>query len=375
MDRSVCIEEVDSRRARRDFIELPRALYRGDPYWVPPLWAEERKAWSPRHNPVLAHSDCTLLLARRGGVPVGRILAYVDHNFNSFYSSRIGFFGGFECRDDPEAAAALLARAEGWLAARGMGVVRGPVNAVSESLGFLVEGFGRSPAFLSPYNPPYYNRFVLEAGYAKVKDLLVYEGDAQNSYRIPERFLRFAEKLPARRPTLSVRRFDPRRLREEAQAIWRLSNLALRHNWGYVPLDRRELEDMVRRLKPVADPDAIWFVEDRGLPVAFALGFPDLNVIIKRIGGRLFPFGLFRLLLGARRLRDYRLFGLAVDPRYHGLGLDVFLYVQLYRALAPRGVRLEANWVLEDNLRIRNALEKLKLRRIRTYRIYEKRPG
>jgi GNAT superfamily N-acetyltransferase len=129
---------------------------------------------------------------------------------------------------------------------------------------------------------------------------------------------------------------------------------------------------MFRKLKPIADPEAIWFVEDHGTPVGFALGFPDLNMILRRIGGRLFPLGIFQLLFGIRRITDYRLFGLAVLPEYHGKGLDVLLYLQIYKALSPRIRRLEANYILEDNPRIRNALEKLHLDLVKTYRVYEK---
>ena len=129
---------------------------------------------------------------------------------------------------------------------------------------------------------------------------------------------------------------------------------------------------MFRKLKPIADPQAIWLVEDRGKPVGFALGFPDLNVVLRRTGGRLFPFGFLHLLLGLRKVRDYRLFGLAVLPEYHGRGLDVLLSMELFRALAPRIRRLEANYILEDNLKIRNALEKLGLDLVKCYRVYEK---
>lgn len=82
--------------------------------------------------------------------------------------------------------------------------------------------------------------------------------------------------------------------------------------------------------------------------------------------------GFLQLLFGIRSVTDYRLFGLAVLPQYHGKGLDVLLYLQIYKALSPRIRRLEANYVLEDNLRIRNALEKLRVDRVKTYRVYEK---
>jgi ribosomal protein S18 acetylase RimI-like enzyme len=368
---SVSVTEVRAGRGFREFLRLPEALYRDDPNWSPPLWADERRTFTPG-NPVLAHSDYRLLLARRDGRPAGRVLAYVDHSFNGFYKSSTGFFGSFES-EDQEAADALLAEAESWLASRGMNTVRGPINPVSECWGFLLEGHGRPATFMSPYNPPRYNDYARGRGYAKVKDLLVYEADALEGYRIPERFLEFRRRLLERRPSLAVRRLDLRKLDREAEAIWRISNEAVSGNWGYVPLDREELAGVLRQLKPIADPDAIWMVEDSGKPVGYALGFPDLNILLRRIRGRLLPFGFLTLLTRARRLRDYRLFGLAVLPAYHGLGLDVLLYVSLFEALQPRGVHLEANYILEDNPRIRNALEKLQLTQTKVYRVYEKR--
>ena len=112
--------------------------------------------------------------------------------------------------------------------------------------------------------------------------------------------------------------------------------------------------------------------EHGGVPVGYALGFPDLNVILRRIGGRLLPLGFLRILLGAKKVRDHRLFGLAVMPEWQGRGLDVLLYLQLYRALRHRIRRMEANYILEDNRRIRNALEKLDLELVKTYRVYER---
>jgi GNAT superfamily N-acetyltransferase len=259
--------------------------------------------------------------------------------------------------EDFTAALALDDAAGEWLSGRGMDRVRGPIHPVAESWGFLERGFDTPPVFMAPYNPPYYNEFMDRLGYAKAKDLLAYEGSTENGYRLPARFESFAEKLLARHPGLGVRK---------------LSNVAVADNWGFVPLDRGELMDMLKRLKPIADPEAIWFVEDRGRPVGYALGFPDLNIILKRIGGRLFPFGFLQVLFGVKKVKDYRLFGLAVLPEYHGMGLDVLLYIQLHRSLSGRIRRLEANYILEDNVKIRNALEKLDLELVKSYRVYEK---
>ena len=132
------------------------------------------------------------------------------------------------------------------------------------------------------------------------------------------------------------------------------------------------MRSVFKRLKPIVDRDAVWFVEDEGRPVGYALGYPDINPLLKAIRGRLLPLGFIRLLKGLKKLQEYRLFGLAVLPGYHGQGLDVLLYMSLFEALSPKIMRLEANYILEDNAKIRNALEKLKLEQVKTYRVYEK---
>ena len=365
------IVEVKNRKDLRQFAYLPKALYGGDPYWAPPLWSQEKGAYKKK-NPILSQSDYALFLARREGRVVGRNLVYIDHTFNRFYKSRTGFFGAFECRKDIEAARALLLRAERWLQARDMEAIRGPIHPIAESWGFLYDGFTRSPVFMAPYNPPYYNDFCLDLGFRKVKDLLAYEARPKKEYKIPARFSDFAEKLLSRKPNLTLRRINRKNLLSDAEQIWKISNTAYQNNWGYVPLNRDVLTDMIKKLKIIMDEDAIWFVEDAGTPVGYALGFPDLNVILKKIKGRLLPFGFVKLLTGIKKVKDYRLFGLAVLPEYQNLGLDVLLYMKLYEALSPKILRLEANYILEDNAGIRNALEKLNLDHIITYRIYEK---
>ncbi len=205
-----------------------------------------------------------------------------------------------------------------------------------------------------------------------MKDLLVYDADIGKGYQLPLRVNGFYDKFLKRYPDIRIRRIDMKRIKEDAHAIWEISNTALADNWGYVPVDLPVMEDMLRKLQLIVDPDAVWIVEDKGKPVGFCLGFPDINVILKKTGGRLFPFGWFTLLTGVKKLRDYRLFGLAVHPDWQGKALDSLMYIHLYNNLAAKKVRMEANYILEDNLRIRNALEKLGMNRIKTYRIYEK---
>lgn len=364
---------VHSKKSLRDFIYLPERIFRDHPCFVPPIWSDEYKAYSSEGNPILAKSDFELLLVQNDkGKAIGRTIVYIDQTFNLFNHSNIGFFGAFECIDDELAAKMLILAAENWLRSKGVQSIRGPINPTAENWGFVLEGYDRPPVYLSPWNPPYYHAFFTAAGYEKAKDLLVYEADLLDGYQLPKRYEGFQEKYIKRHPGIRIRRLNMHHIKADAKAIWEISNVALADNWGYVPVELPVMEDMLKKLKLIVDPDAVWIAEYKGQAVGFCLGFPDINIIMKRINGHLLPYGWAELIFGAKKLRDYRLFGLAVHPDWQDKALDALMYEQLYNSLAAKKVRMEANYILEDNLRIRHALEKLGMQRIKTYRIYEK---
>lgn len=368
---SIEVKKVSKGKLLRQFINLPRVLNINDPLWVPQISLFERLDYIHGKNAVLARSEHLLLLAREGGRPAGRLIAYIDPRYNDHYGASMGFFGAFESVNNPAVSEALFKTAESWFKNHGITDVRGPIDPVAECWGFLLEGES-SPVFMSPHNPVYYNSLVEKCGYDGVKKLFVYEADGGEDYILPERLSSFSDRLLRQKKNISVRRIVPSKIETEAEHILNILNTAVSGNWGYVPVGSDEMKDLTAKLKLIIDKDAIWFVEDNGVPVGCALGYPDINILVKQIDGRLFPFGFIKFLRGRKKLKDYRLWGLAVLPEYQGQGLDVLLYVSLYRALKPKGIRLEANYVLEDNLRIINALEKLKLERIKSYRVYEK---
>jgi len=363
---------VANRRDMREFVQFPKKLYKDNAYWVPPLWHEERHAYNGKSNVMLRDNEHCLFLIREGRKTLGRVLVYIDASFNSYYHTSIGFFGAFECEDDVEATGLLLGGACNWLQERNIRTLRGPIHPIAESWGFLLKGYDSLPVLMAPYNPPYYHTLMEGFGLEKIKDLLAYEADIDGDYRIPPRIEAFTKQLLKRRPNLSVRNIDISNLMIDAEHIWRISNTSIADNWGFVPVDIAVMQDMVRRLKPLLDPHAVWFVQDNGIPVGYALGFPDPNALFKAIDGKLLPFGFIRLLWGKRKIGRYRLFALGTLPQYHGMGLDVLLYQALHEALRGKGILLEANYILEDNYKIRNALEKLELKRTKEYRIYEK---
>lgn len=366
--------EVSNKKQMQMFVELPKKLMSGYEHYVPPIWMDERNAYTGKNNPILKNSKFTLLLLLDElDKAIGRCIAYVDNNHNQYYGEKTGFFGAFMCVDNDKAGALLVTAAEKWVKENGMDRIRGPINPVAEEWGFVFQGYRRDPVYMSPWNPSYVHKFFTETGYSKVKDLLVYEADMLDGYEIPDRYTDFIARYMARCPGIQIRRLNLKKIKEDAKAIWEISNIALADNWGYVPLELPVMEDMLKKLRMIVDPDAVWIVEDKGVPVGFCLGFPDINIILKDIDGKLLPFGWVKLITGARKLRDYRLFGLAVHPDWQGKALDALMYINLYQHLKAKNIRMEANYILEDNNHIKNALVKLGMKKIKTYRIYEKK--
>jgi GNAT superfamily N-acetyltransferase len=365
------IHPVQTRQDMRAFLGLPYQLYREDPVWVPPLRDDQRKQFEPAHNPFLEHCDWQLFLLKDQGKIIGRIAAFVDNLAVDFWKERIGLFGYFECVQDQAAANLLLEAAREWLRAAGCSPMRGPWSFVSQEWGMVLEGFTPAPVVMAPYNPPYYNDYMTGFGLRKVKDLLCWYVSSAEGYDIPQRILELTDAVAARYG-VRVRSIDMRRYDQEVETLIELSNLSIIENWGYSPVTEAEVRAMARDMKPVIQPKGVLFAEDaHGRPIGFAIALPDVNVLLKGLDGRLFPFGFIKILWGIPRLQRYRLFALGVIPDYHGKAVDSLLYRALYESLYNAQTWVEINYVLEDNWPMINAIKKLGAVPLRRYRIYE----
>lgn len=370
------IVPVRSRRELKEFVAFPWKVYRGDPYWVPPLIADAMKLFDPAKHPFHRHAEVQCFLARRGGNEgragevVGRIAAIVNHAHNEFHGERTGFFGFFETMPDRRIPPYLLQTAADWLRERGQERMRGPASFSSnEEWGLLIDGFDRPPMVMMTYNPPAYAGYFEEFGCAKAKDLVAYWRDAGEP--LPERLARAQSGAEGSGP-VTVRRIDMKRFADEVARVREIYNAAWEKNWGFVPMTREEIDHMAKELRPVVDPDFVLFAETEGRTIGFALALPDLNRALKAANGRLWPFGLARMLIESRRIRDLRVLTLGVIEAYRRRRIDALLYAELWKTAARRGMRgAELSWMLEDNLAIRVPMEKLGARVYKTYRLYD----
>lgn len=364
------VAPVETRADLKRFIDLPWAIYRGDPHWVPPLKRDVHAAFDSAKHPFHLHSEAQPYLAVRGGEVVGRICAIRNRNHEALHEEAVGFFGWFECVDDPDVAEALFDAARGWLRERGLTAMRGPASfSTNEITGLLVDGEEGPPALLLAHNPPWYPPLLEGCGLRKVKDLYAWDIVEGNW---PEHLFR-AEKLVTRRYGTRIRTLDMSRFDEEVLLIRRLYNSAWERNWGFVPMTDAEMDHMAAELKPIIDPDLALFAETPdGEVIGFALALPDFNQVLHKLNGRLTPLALAKILWYKRRVTRLRVLILGLLSEWRGKGIDVLLYLAIFRNGTAAGMReADLSWILEDNHKMNAAIERLGGRIYRTYRVYE----
>ena len=363
---------VNTKSDLKRFIQLPYKLYKNDPVWIPPLRVEQSGQFEPKRNPTLDHCEYALFLLIDNHEVIGRIAAFIDRLALETWKEPVGLFGYYECIDDKKASEVLMDCAATWLRNKGMLVMRGPWSFVSQEWGLVIEGFVPSPVLMAPYNPMYYENHMVSFNLLKIKDLLVYYISVKEGYIIPDRIMTLTDDV-AHRYGIRVRNIDMKHYDKDVQNVIDLSNKSLINNWGYTSVTKAEAEAVARDLKPILQTKGVIFAEDsEGKPVGFAIALPDVNLLLKGLNGRLFPFGWLKLLLGLPKLCNYRLFALGVVPEYHGKGIDSLLYRALCESLYTPDTWMEINYVLEDNAPMNNAIRKLNAKPLRRYRIYQK---
>jgi GNAT superfamily N-acetyltransferase len=362
---------ADSKQALNEFIEFPYSLYRGDPFWVPPLRIAVRELLDRAKHPFYANAEAEFFLARREGKVVGRIAAILDRNHNKVHEEHAGFFGFFESTNDPEVATALLGAARKWVFVRGAVLLRGPVSpSTNYECGMLIDGFDSSPMVMMTYNPRYYPALMESAGLRKAKDLNAYVSTTEAVEL--EKIGQVADRKLAR-SGVTIRPINMKDFDGEVERMWDVYNSAWKRNWGFVPMTREEFALMGKEMKQILKPELVLVGEAGGKPIGFALALPDVNFALKRAGGSLFPTGLLKILYYQRLIKSLRVIALGVVEEHRTSGVAAAFYATLGRNARKLGYSgdCEMSWILEDNVLMTRSLEAMGARHYKTYRIYE----
>ncbi len=367
------ISVVTTDKERKEFIKFPYSHYSHNKYWVAPLLMEQKKLINEKKNPFFNNAEIALFTAEYNDEISGRIAAIVDHRYNEFHNTKTGFFGFFESIDNQHTTNLLFKVAEGWLQEKGMKDVLGPANpSMMDEIGILVDGFEKYPAILMPYHKPYYDKLIKSADYEKEMDLLTYLVTQRSVDR--ERAKRAAKIVRKRLPGIRIRKINLKKIKEEVQIIREIFNEAWKDNWGFIPLSEEEFDVMASDLKTIVDDDFAHIAEIDGTPVAFSVALPDYNQIFRKMNGRLFPFGIFKILWNKRKINKIRTALMGVLPKYQGRGIDVLLHREaIENGLKKDFYSSELGWILENNIEMIRVAERIGATFDKRYRMYSKK--
>ncbi len=372
---STSVIPVNTRADRKAFVRFPWDHYRDDPNWVPPIIHNVQCLVNYRHHPFYDNAEVQTFLAKRDGKVVGRIAAIVDHNHNKQHNEKRGMFGFYESIDDQSVSDALFDAAKEWFAAKDIALMRGPANpSQNYEWGLLVDGFHSPPTFMMTYNKPFYGKLIEGYGFEKAQDLFSYRGKSDMLDELDPKLLFVAEEA-RRRFNIDVRRVDKRNFKKDVQLFLKIYNSALVGQWGFTPMSEGELKETATSLKflMVYEMTSVAEIDGRGVGVVF--GLLDYNPLIKKIDGKLFPFGWLRLLMGRKKLKALRLISTNVVPEYQRWGLGLVLMNRMLPEVLEWGVdEAEFSWVLESNKLSRGTLERGGLKPDKTFRIYDFQP-
>lgn len=370
------IKELKPTKANmKNFVKFERSLYKGNPYYVPPLLSSELDNLIPERNPAFDFCDASYFMAYEDGKPVGRIAAMINRQVNEISGAKTARFGFVDFIDKPEVSKALLEAAEKWARNKGMDKIVGPLGFTDlDREGTLVEGFDELSTMATIYNHPYYQTHIEKAGYTKDSDWVEFVMEVPAE--IPEKYNRIAD-IVKRKYGLKVLKYSNRsRIKQEyGHALFNLINDAYKNLYQYSPLTDRQIDKYINDYLNLLNLDLLTLIIDKERKlVGVGISMPSMSRALQKSGGKMFPFGWYHLLKGLKGVNDrVDLLLVAVTPEYQNKGVNALLFQDLIPQYIKYGYRFaESNPEMETNAKVQSQWEYFKHRQHRRRRSFYK---
>ena len=332
------VKEVKTKQQQKEFLEFPLRLYRDNPYYVPPLFMEEKKLFDPEFVQYET-SEAVFFNAYVNGKIAGRIAGILHKAANEKQGRKRVRFSRFDVINNKKVARALFDAVEKWAKEKGMDTVCGPLGFSGQDReGILIEGFRELSSFHEQYNADYYQDLVESCGYSKEADWVeskIYlpedKGDSlqRMSDFIMKRYnLRFGEAG-------SVDEF----LEKYAEPFLELLDQGCSELYGYTPQTKRQREEMLKSFRPLIRPDYCDVaLDETGKVVAVGLCFPSISEAVQKSYGHLTPAAVSRISRAVKHPRIVDMAFIAVAPEYLDKGVNAVVAARLAGILREDGV-------------------------------------
>ena len=370
----ISIKEVNDKKTLNDFVDFIYENYKGDKNFVPPLRSDYIKYVQGVDNDLNEAGPNIKYICYDDGRVVGRLLVGVNNIINNYHGFKEGYISLFECVENYEYAEKLLDKAIEFLKSHGMTKVKGPLSLPGgeDNRGFIVDNFDAQPFIMNTYNKKYYNDFFIKYGFEKYFDCYAYKDTIENAdIERYEKLVPYAmKKFDFRVDNINLSNVD-----KDAMDIMNVLERALPREWDdFAPPREEEIRKIVKQLVPFADSDLIFIARDNKTnePIGFNITLPDYNQAIKKMNGKMFPFGFLKFLYYKRKINRIRFFVLFVVPEYRKKGVTSVMYLKTYLNALKKGyTELEGSTIWEYNRDMMNDVESFGAKINITYRIYQ----
>lgn len=371
---SVEIYEVKSKKDLKKWVDFPNKLYKKVDAYVPFLMMDEIDTFTKEKNPAYDFCETKLYLAYKDGVEVGRIAGLINYAANKKWETNTIRFTRFDFIDDYEVSQALFNEVVKWGKEKGFNKIIGPIGFTDmDHEGMLIEGFDEFNMSITFYNHPYYVDHLQKLGCEKEVDWVEYQ--VITPKEVDPKFDRLCEHLKERNGYKLVTYTDRKVLKNEAFEAFKVIDEAFSKLYGTVPLTDKVIAKAIADYIPLVNLKYICSVKDKDNNIlGFAVLVPSIAKALKKSNGRVFPFGLFRMLKALKGKNDVlEMFFIAIRPEYQKKGLPAFIMNQIVKMCIENGVKhCETGPQLELNIEVQSLWKSFETRQHRRRRCWKK---
>ena len=335
------------------FIKFPMRLYKGNPYYVPPLINEEKSIWVKEENPALQYSEAAQFLAYKGENIVGRIAVMINHKEEKDLGIRKVRFGWLDFIDDIEVSKTLIDTAIEYAKSKGISKIEGPMGFTNlDKAGMLTKGFDKLATMIGIYNFDYYPKHMEQLGLVKEKEWVEFEINFPDT--LPDKVEKFSN-LIAEKYELELVKFKSKKdILPLVEPMFKLLDDTYKHLSTYTPITQEQIKHYKEKYFKFIDKDYIVCIKDRyGSLVSFAITMPSYSKALQKAKGKLFPFGWWHLLNAGKKNDRANFYLIGIHPQYQKRGVTAIIFKEIYETFKKKGVKfLETNPELEENASI-----------------------
>ncbi len=360
----------------KEFTKFQINLYKGNPYYVPPLIMDDVNTLLPSKNPAFDFCEAAIFMAYRDGKPVARVAGIINHQLNKMHGHKEARFGFIDFVDDHEASKAVMDAVENWARVKGMNKIIGPLGFTDmDHEGMLIEGFEELGTMATIYNYPYYPQHLERLGYKKESDWMEFLMEVPEE--IPERYSRIANLVKDKFGLRVIKYKSRKRIKTEyGHALFHLINESYKNLYQYSPLSERQIEYYIDLYLDLLNLDLLSLIVDRNdRLVGVGIALPSMSRALQKSRGRMFPLGWISLLKGLKGKNDrVDLLLVAVHPEFQNKGVNALLFQDLIPYFNKYGYKYaESNPEMETNAKVQSQWEYFNYRQHRRRRSYSKK--